>query len=79
MRALLEMLCEVHECQAMIFYLQTDYESSDRVFGVILGAAEQIGGWYFREKRALGHREESHDPEVPSGRHALAGRIACPL
>jgi tetratricopeptide (TPR) repeat protein len=45
---LLELLCEVHQCQAMIFYLQTDYESSDRVFRVILDASEQIGGWYFR-------------------------------
>jgi tetratricopeptide (TPR) repeat protein len=44
----LELVSEVHQCQAMIFYLQRDYESSDRIFRLILKASDQIGGWYFR-------------------------------
>ena len=43
-----ELLAEVRQCQAMIFYLQRDYESSERIFRLILNDAEQIGGWYFR-------------------------------
>jgi tetratricopeptide (TPR) repeat protein len=32
----------------MIFYLQQNYLLSDRVFRVVLGLSQQIGGWYFR-------------------------------
>jgi tetratricopeptide (TPR) repeat protein len=52
--ALLELQCEVHQCQAMIHYLQQDYISSDRVFRLILDASEQIGGWYFRANALWG-------------------------
>jgi tetratricopeptide (TPR) repeat protein len=45
---LLELLCEVYQCQAMIFYLERDYESSDRFFRLILDASDLVGGWYFR-------------------------------
>jgi tetratricopeptide (TPR) repeat protein len=51
---LLEMQCEVQQCQAMVFYLQRDYESSDRIFRLILEAAPQIGGWYFRASALWG-------------------------
>ena len=49
-----ELLAEVRQCQAMIFYLQRDYESSERIFHLILNDAEQIGGWYFRAKALWG-------------------------
>jgi tetratricopeptide (TPR) repeat protein len=45
---LLELRCEVHRNQAMLFFLQEDYVSSDRVFRMILDEADRIGGWYFR-------------------------------
>lgn len=45
---LLELRAEVHLCQAMIFYLQQNYLSSDRIFRLVLGLSQQIGGWYFR-------------------------------
>jgi tetratricopeptide (TPR) repeat protein len=45
---LLELQCEVHQNQAMLFYLQEDYVSSDRVFRLILDEADRIEGWYFR-------------------------------
>jgi tetratricopeptide (TPR) repeat protein len=45
---LLELQCEVYQCQAMIFHLQRDYGTSDRIFRQILDAAEKIRGWYFR-------------------------------
>jgi tetratricopeptide (TPR) repeat protein len=51
---LLELRCEVHQCQAMIFYLQQDYVSSDRFFRNILEASEQIEGWYFRANALWG-------------------------
>ena len=49
-----ELLAEVRQCQAMIFYLQRDYESSDRVFRLILSDAEKIGGWYFKANALWG-------------------------
>jgi tetratricopeptide (TPR) repeat protein len=51
---LLELQCEVHQCQAMVYYLQQDYSSSDRFFRIILNASEQIGGWYFRANALWG-------------------------
>jgi len=45
---LLELQCEIHQCQAMIFYLQRDYDSSERLFRLILENSEKVGGWYFR-------------------------------
>ena len=45
---LIEALAEVHQCQAMIYFLQQNYAESDRIFRAILGLSEQIGGWYFR-------------------------------
>jgi tetratricopeptide (TPR) repeat protein len=51
---LLEMQCEVRQCQAMVFYLQRDYQSSDLIFRLILAAAPQIGGWYFRASALWG-------------------------
>jgi tetratricopeptide (TPR) repeat protein len=51
---LLELQCEVHQCQAMIFYLQEDFVSSDRIFRSILDASEQIGGWYFQASALWG-------------------------
>jgi tetratricopeptide (TPR) repeat protein len=51
---ILDLLCEVHQCRAMIFYLQKDFESSDRMFRQILAASEQLGGWYFRANALWG-------------------------
>lgn len=51
---LTEPLAEVRQCQAMIFYLQRDYESSNRVFRLILVDSEEIGGWYFRANALWG-------------------------
>jgi tetratricopeptide (TPR) repeat protein len=45
---LLELQCEVYQCQAMIYYLQQNYVLSDRIFRLILDASEKLGGWYFR-------------------------------
>jgi len=45
---LLELLCEVYQRQAMIFFRQQDYSSSDRISRTILKLAEEVGGWYFR-------------------------------
>jgi tetratricopeptide (TPR) repeat protein len=45
---LLELHCEILQCQAMILYLQQEYESSERVFRTILEKSESVGGWYFR-------------------------------
>ena len=45
---LLEPLCEVHQRQAMVLYLQREYASSERVFQEILVASYSVGGWYFR-------------------------------
>jgi tetratricopeptide (TPR) repeat protein len=44
---LLELQCEVHRDQAMLFFLQEDYTSFDRVFRLILDQADRVGGWYF--------------------------------
>jgi tetratricopeptide (TPR) repeat protein len=46
--ALPELQCEVWQRQAVIYYLQQDYSSSDRHFHLILDTSERIGGWYFR-------------------------------
>jgi tetratricopeptide (TPR) repeat protein len=43
-----ELLCEVYQRQAMIFFRQKDYVSSDRIFRAILKLADDVGGWYFR-------------------------------
>lgn len=51
---LLEILAEVYQSQAMIFFLQQDYVASDGIFRVILGLSEQIGGWYFRANALWG-------------------------
>jgi len=51
---LLELQCEVHQRQAMIFYLQQDYVSSDRIFRLILDASARLGGWYFRANALWG-------------------------
>ena len=45
---LLELLCEVYQRQAMIFFRQRNYASSDRIFRTILKVAEEVGGWYFQ-------------------------------
>ncbi len=42
------LLCEVYQRQAMIFFRQQNYASSDRIFRTILKLAEEVGGWYFR-------------------------------
>jgi len=44
----LELICEVYQRQAMILYLQQDYDASDRVFRNILDSSERLGGWYFK-------------------------------
>ncbi len=44
----LELLCEVYQRQAMIFFRQKNYASSDRIFRTILKLADEVGGWYFR-------------------------------
>jgi len=49
-----EIVCEVQQRQAMIFYLQHDYASSDRIFRLILDSSRQIGGWYFRANAQWG-------------------------
>jgi tetratricopeptide (TPR) repeat protein len=46
--SLLDLLCEVYQRQAMIFFRQQDYSSSDRIFRTILKLADKVGGWYFR-------------------------------
>src|SRR6266446_1755590 len=46
--SLLELLCEVYQRQAMIFFRQQDYASSDRIFRSILKLSDGVGGWYFR-------------------------------
>jgi tetratricopeptide (TPR) repeat protein len=51
---LLELKCEVHQCQAMLLYLQQDYAGSDRLYRAILDVSEQIGGWYFRANALWG-------------------------
>jgi tetratricopeptide (TPR) repeat protein len=51
---LLELRCEVHQCQAMIYYLQRNFEASDRAFRLILAASDEIGGWYFRANALWG-------------------------
>jgi tetratricopeptide (TPR) repeat protein len=43
----LELVCEVYQCQAMIYFLQQDYYSSDHKFRLILDAYEDVGEWYF--------------------------------
>jgi tetratricopeptide (TPR) repeat protein len=43
-----EFLCEVYQRQAMIFFRQKDYASSDRIFRTILTLADKVGGGYFR-------------------------------
>jgi tetratricopeptide (TPR) repeat protein len=45
---LLELLCEVWNCQAWFQYVRLNFESSDRLFREILDASEQTGDWYFR-------------------------------
>lgn len=50
----LEPLAEVHQCQAMIAFLQQDYALSDRIFRLILDLSEQIGEWYFRANALWG-------------------------
>lgn len=44
---LIESLAEVHQCQAMVCFLQQNYKESDRFFRHILELSQQIGGWYF--------------------------------
>lgn len=51
---LLELECEVYQCQAMIYYLQRDYTSSDQIFKRILDNSGKIGGWYFRANALWG-------------------------
>jgi len=51
---LIESLAEVHQCQAMIHFLQQNYVESDRVFRQILELSSQIGGWYFRANALWG-------------------------
>lgn len=43
-----ELRCEIYQRQAMLFYLQRDYLSSDRIFRLILQTSEQLDGWYFK-------------------------------
>jgi tetratricopeptide (TPR) repeat protein len=45
---LIEPLAEVHQCQAMIYFLQQNYLESNRLFRLVLDLSRQIGGWYFR-------------------------------
>ena len=45
---LIEPLAEVHQCQAMIYFLQQNYRESDRIFRVVLDLSQRLGGWYFR-------------------------------
>jgi hypothetical protein len=40
---LLELLCEVHQRQAMILFRQQDYASSDRIFRTTLKLADEVG------------------------------------
>jgi len=49
-----ELQCEVRQCQAMIYYLEEDYASSDRVFRLILADSAELGGWYFRANALWG-------------------------
>lgn len=51
---ILELQCEVLQCQAMIHYLQRDYDSSAQCFHAILRASDQVGGWYFRANALWG-------------------------
>jgi tetratricopeptide (TPR) repeat protein len=45
---LMELRCEVHQCQAMVLYLQQDYGPSEELYRKILETSQPIGGWYFR-------------------------------
>jgi tetratricopeptide (TPR) repeat protein len=51
---LLELQCEVYQCQAMIHYLQQDYATSDRIFRLILAASSQLDGRYFQANALWG-------------------------
>ncbi len=46
--SLMEIRCEVYERQAIIFYFQRDYDSSDRIFRRMLNLSELLDGWYFK-------------------------------
>jgi len=45
--SLIEPLAEVHQCQAMIYFLEQNYAESDRVFRVVLELSRQIGDGTF--------------------------------
>lgn len=45
---LFELLCEVHQRQAMILFRQQDYGASDRIFRIILKLSDEMEGWYFQ-------------------------------
>jgi len=46
--SLIELLAEVHQCQAMIYFLQQNYSESNRIFRTVLDLSQQLRGWYFR-------------------------------
>lgn len=45
---LIDGLAEVHQCQAMVYFLQQNYAESDRIFRIVLDLSQRVGGWYFR-------------------------------
>lgn len=44
---LLELLCQAHQYQAMLFYFQEDYAFSSRAFHMVLDAANRLDDWYY--------------------------------
>jgi tetratricopeptide (TPR) repeat protein len=74
---MLEDQCEIYQRQAMIFYLQEDYVTSDHLFRIILEASEQIGGWFFKANALWGIGKnlmirKQHESALPWLEEALA-------
>lgn len=51
---LIELICEVYQCQAMISFLRQDYAASDHVFRKLLILSERSCGWYFKANALWG-------------------------